>query len=81
MPRLRMMSVISLRLMLFFVNSAMSSKGSKEQQVTCTRSSSSNKVSKPIAMLQRRQTHAGHNSAKGKLFCYINMIVLGRYGR
>jgi hypothetical protein len=53
----------------------MSSKSSKEQQVPCTRSSSTNKVSKPIAMLQRRQTHTGHNSAKGKLFCCINISL------
>ena len=68
-------NVIPLRLLPFFINSAMSSKSSKEQQVQCSRSSSTNKVSKPIAMLQRRQTHAGHNSVKGKLFCFINIML------
>lgn len=43
---------------------AMSNNSSKEEQVSRPRSSSTNEVSKPIAMLQRRQTHVGNSSVK-----------------
>ncbi|XP_021930938.1 insulin receptor substrate 1 isoform X3 [Zootermopsis nevadensis] len=43
---------------------AMSNNSSKEEQVPRPRSSSTNEVSKPIAMLQRRQTHVGNSSVK-----------------
>ncbi|XP_069700000.1 insulin receptor substrate 1 isoform X10 [Periplaneta americana] len=44
---------------------AMSNNSSKEEQVPRPRSSSTNEVSKPINVLQRRQTHAGSSSVKG----------------
>ncbi|PNF28092.1 hypothetical protein B7P43_G12254 [Cryptotermes secundus] len=43
---------------------AMSNNSSKEEQLARPRSSSTNEVSKPIAMLQRRQTHVGNSSVK-----------------
>ncbi|XP_069699992.1 insulin receptor substrate 2 isoform X3 [Periplaneta americana] len=43
---------------------AMSNNSSKEEQVPRPRSSSTNEVSKPINVLQRRQTHAGSSSVK-----------------
>jgi hypothetical protein len=63
----------------------MSSNSSKEEQVPRPRSSSTNEVSKPIAMLQRRQTHVGNSSIKGSLFycrnicLYVHCVTLLRW--
>lgn len=53
----------------------MSNNSSKEEQVPRPRSSSTNEVSKPIAMLQRRQTHVGNSSVKGNLFSCRNIYL------
>jgi hypothetical protein len=57
------------KFLMSFYCSAMSNNSSKEEQVPRPRSSSTNEVSKPIAVLQRRQTHVGNSSVKGSLFC------------